>query len=140
MDILDFLQRHWMLTAAAVGILFMIITNEAARMTRKYSEINPSEATRMLSHDEPLLLDVREIDEFRAGYLMGAKHIPLGQLAAKADQFAEWKDKPVIIYCRSGNRSGVACGQLAKLGFTKLYNLAGGILAWQHENLPVKKK
>ena len=129
-----------MLTAAAVGILFMIIANEFARVTSKYSEINPSEATRMLSHDEPLLLDVREIDEFRAGYLMGAKHIPLGQLAAKADQLGEWKDKPVIIYCRSGNRSGVACSQLAKLGFTKLYNLAGGILAWQHENLPVKKK
>jgi rhodanese-related sulfurtransferase len=140
MDFLDFLQRHWMLTAAAAGILFMIIANEFARVTSKHKDIPPSEATRMLSHDEPLLLDVREIDEFRAGYLMGAKHIPLGQLAAKADQFAEWKDKPVIIYCRSGNRSGVACGQLAKLGFTKLHNLAGGILAWQHENLPVKKK
>jgi len=129
-----------MLTAAAAGILFMLIANEATRVTRKYSEINPSEATRMLSHDEPLLLDVREIDEFRAGYLMGAKHIPLGQLASKADQFEEWKDKPIIIYCRSGNRSGIACDQLAKLGFTKLHNLAGGILAWQHENLPVKKK
>jgi len=129
-----------MLTAAAVGILFMLIANEFARVTSKYSEINPSEATRMLSHDEPLLLDVREIDEFRAGYLMGAKHIPLGQLAGKVGQFEDWKDKPVIIYCRSGNRSGVACGQLAKLGFTRLHNLAGGILAWQHENLPVKKK
>jgi len=140
MDFFDFLQRHWMLTAAAAGILFMLIANEFTRVTRKYSEITPSEATRMLSHDEPLLLDVREIDEFRAGYLMRAKHIPLGQLAAKAEQLAEWKDKPVIIYCRSGNRSGVACGQLATLGFTKLHNLAGGILAWQHENLPVKKK
>jgi rhodanese-related sulfurtransferase len=140
MDFIDFFQRHWMLTAAAVGILFMLLANEFARVTSKYSEISPSEATRMLSHDEPLLLDVREIDEFRAGYLMGAKHIPLGQLASKADQLEAWKDKPVIIYCRSGNRSGVACGQLAKLGFTQLHNLAGGILAWQHENLPVKKK
>lgn len=129
-----------MLTAAAVGILFMIIANEFSRVTRNYSEINPAEASRMLSHEEPLLLDVREIDEFRAGYLMGAKHIPLGQLGAKLDQIEAWKDKPVIIYCRSGNRSGVACGQLAKQGFTKLHNLAGGILAWQHENLPVKKK
>ncbi len=140
MDFFEFLQRHWMLTAAAVGILFMLIANEVSRVTRKHKEITPSEATRMLSHEEPLLLDVREIDEFRAGYLMGAKHIPLGQLTDKLDQIEAWKDKPVIIYCRSGNRSGVACGQLAKLGFTKLHNLAGGILAWQHENLPVKKK
>ncbi|TQV62750.1 MAG: rhodanese-like domain-containing protein [Halothiobacillaceae bacterium] len=140
MDPIDFLQRHWMLTAAAVGILFMLISSEVARFTRKYAEIGPSEASRMMSHDQPLLLDVREIDEYRAGYLRDAKHIPLGQLGAKIDQIEAWKDKPVIIYCRSGNRSGVACGQLAKQGFTKLYNLAGGILAWQHDGLPVKKK
>ena len=140
MDLIDFLQRHWMLTAAAVGILFMLISSEVARFTRKYAEIGPSEASRMMSHDEPLLLDVRETNEYRAGYLRDAKHIPLGQLASKIDQIEAWKDKPVIIYCRSGNRSGAACGQLAKQGFTRLYNLAGGIMAWQHDGLPVKKK
>jgi len=140
MDLIDFLQRHWMLTAAAVGILFMLISSEVARFTRKYADISPSEASRMLSHDEPLLLDVREVNEFRDAHLRDAKHIPLGQLGAKIEQIAAWKDKPVIVYCRSGNLSGVACNQLAKQGFTKLYNLGGGILAWQHDGLPVKKK
>jgi len=140
MDLIDFLQRHWMLTAAAVGILFMLIATEISRLTRKYAEISPVEAARMMSHDEPLLLDVREINEYRAGHLRDAKHIPLGQLDAKISQIESWKDKPVIVYCRSGNRSGTACNLLAKQGFTKLYNLAGGIMAWQHDGLPVKKK
>lgn len=140
MDFLDFLQRHWMLTAAAVGILFMLIATEIARLTRKYAEISPTEASRMMSHEEPLLLDVREINEYREGHLRDAKHIPLGQLGGKIDQLKSWKDKPVIIYCRTGNRSGVACNLLAKQGFTRLYNLAGGIMAWTHDGLPVKKK
>ncbi|MGB9671338.1 MAG: rhodanese-like domain-containing protein [Halothiobacillaceae bacterium] len=140
MDLLDFLQRHWMLTAAAVGILFMLIATEISRLTRKYAEISPTEASRMMSHEEPLLLDVREINEYREGYLRDAKHIPLGQLGSKIDQLASWKDRPVIIYCRTGNRSGMACNLLAKQGFTKLYNLAGGIMAWKHDGLPVKKK
>ncbi|HET20487.1 MAG TPA: rhodanese-like domain-containing protein [Chromatiales bacterium] len=140
MDLIDFLQRHWMLTAAAVGILFMLIASEVARFTRKYAEISPAEASRMLSHEEPLLLDVREINEYREGFLRDARHFPLAQLGGKIDQIAAWKDKPVIVYCRSGNRSGVACNQLAKQGFTRLYNLAGGIMAWKHDGLPVKKK
>ncbi len=140
MDFLDFLQRHWMLTAAAVGILFMLIAAEISRLTRKYAEVGPAEASRMMSHEEPLLLDVREINEYREGHLRDAKHIPLGQLGGKIDQIESWKDKPVIVYCRSGNRSGMACNLLAKHGFTKLYNLAGGIMAWKHDGLPVKKK
>ncbi|MDM7322032.1 MAG: rhodanese-like domain-containing protein [Gammaproteobacteria bacterium] len=140
MDFIDFLQRHWMLAAAAVGILFMLIASEIARLTRKYAEISPTEAARMMSHEEPLLLDVREINEYREGHLRDAKHIPLGQLGSKIDQLTSWKDKPVIIYCRTGNRSGVACNLLAKHGFTKLYNLAGGIMAWTHDGLPIKKK
>lgn len=140
MDLIDFLQRHWMLTAAAVGILAMLIASEVARLTRKYAEVGPAEAARMMSHEEPLLLDVREVNEYREGHLRDAKHIPLPQLASKLDQLEAWKDKPVIVYCRTGSRSGMACNQLAKQGFTKLYNLAGGIMAWKHEGLPVKKK
>ena len=56
MDFLDFLQRHWMLAAAAVGILFMLIASEISRLTRKYAEIGPAEASRMMSHSPLLIL------------------------------------------------------------------------------------
>ncbi len=140
MDLLDFLQRHWMLTAAAVGILAMLIATELARLGRKWSEISPAEAARLMSHEQPLVLDVREANDYREGHIREAKHIPFGQLAAKLDQIASWKDKPVIVYCRSGGQSASACKLLARHGFSRLYNLAGGILAWRHDGLPVKKK
>ncbi|MDD3609462.1 MAG: rhodanese-like domain-containing protein [Halothiobacillaceae bacterium] len=136
----DFLQRHWLLTLALFGIIGLMAAGEVSRKLRRYTEISPAEAARLIGKDDTLLLDVREPDEFRQGHIRNATHVPLGKLAARVAEFEAYKDKPVVIYCRSGNRSGVACAQLAKQGFTIVHNLAGGILAWQHDNLPVKKK
>jgi rhodanese-related sulfurtransferase len=52
----------------------------------------------------------------------------------------KYKDKPIIVSCRSGAQSSAACLQLKKAGFTEVFNLKGGILAWQSDNLPVTRK
>jgi rhodanese-related sulfurtransferase len=74
------------------------------------------------------LIDVREEHEYEISNL-GGELIPLATILNNADKIS--KDKPVIIHCRSGARSGVAITQLEKqFGFTNLYNLKGGILAY----------
>ena len=61
--------------------------------------------------------------------------MPLGQVQAlQVDDIEDWKDKEVIIYCRSGNRSGQACNILEQAGFTNVSNLVGGMLDWQAKN------
>ena len=75
------------------------------------------------------LIDVRETFEYETSDI-GGLNIPLGGILIETDQIAT--DKPVIIHCRSGKRSAAAVMQLEQLhGFDNLYNLKGGILAWQ---------
>ncbi|HQW46565.1 MAG: rhodanese-like domain-containing protein [Bacteroidetes bacterium] len=76
------------------------------------------------------ILDVREPSEY-AEVNMGAKLIPLGQvMSGQIDDIEDWKDKEVIVHCRSGVRSLNACMMLEQLGFINTKNLEGGIIAW----------
>lgn len=76
------------------------------------------------------LLDVREPAE-HAEFNIGGKLLPLGRIRMMdADDIDSWKEKEVICYCRSGNRSGQACMILESAGFTNVRNLTGGMLAW----------
>jgi len=138
-EYLDFLVRHWMLSAAALILIVLLIATEVSKKMRKFKDISPVEAARIVGDDDKLVLDVREPDEFKSGHLRGAKLIPLGSLAGKLSEIEKFKDKTVLVYCRSGNRSATAANILCRAGFSDVSNLAGGIIAWQSENYPVKK-
>jgi rhodanese-related sulfurtransferase len=77
------------------------------------------------------LLDVREPDE-RAAFNIGGNFIPLGDvLTMRIDEIEDLKNEPIICYCRSGKRSMQAAMVLETMGFTNMYNLEGGMIAWQ---------
>lgn len=101
-------------------------------------EITVEELKQKIENKEDFqLVDVRETFEYETSNLEG-KNIPLGGVLIEADKIAT--DKPVVIMCRSGKRSAAAVMQLEQLGLTNLYNLKGGILAWQatfDPNMPV---
>lgn len=100
-------------------------------MTHKFTtmqEITVEELKRMKDAGEDFqLIDVREDFEYEMSNLEG-KNIPLGGVLIETDQIS--KDKPVVVMCRSGKRSAMAIMQLEAQGYTNLYNLQGGILAW----------
>ena len=95
-------------------------------------------ATRLFN-DDALILDVREDKEYAAGHIPKAKHIPLGSLSNRIKELDKHKNKPILVTCRSGQRSARACGMLKKAGFETVFNQAGGIIAWERANLPVDK-
>ncbi len=79
------------------------------------------------------LLDVRE-DHERADYNIGGAHIPLGKVQAfQTEGIDGWKDAEVVVYCRSGGRSGMATMFLEQSGFGNVVNLTGGMLAWREK-------
>lgn len=86
------------------------------------------------------LLDVRTKEEWAEGHLKGAKWIPLAEegFADKAKAALDLK-KPVVVYCRSGNRSAKATKLLRDAGFTTVHDMAGGIVAWEKDGKPVVK-
>ena len=103
------------------------------------NDVNPAAATQLINREDAQVIDVREAEEFAAGHLPEAKNVPLAKLADRISEIERFKDKPVIVCCASGMRSGKACGELRKLGFAKIHNLSGGIDAWVGAGYPVKK-
>jgi rhodanese-related sulfurtransferase len=95
--------------------------------------ISVEELKKRLDAGEALhLLDVREPHE-HADFNIGGTLLPLGRvMQMDTDEIEAWKDEEVIVYCRSGNRSGQASMILETAGFTNVVNLTGGMMAWQN--------
>lgn len=111
---------------AFLGVLWV----RRALLRRSIRHYRPSEvAGRVTPPRECVLLDVRTDAEFRDQHIKGALHIPVQTLAQRIDELARYRDREIICYCRTGNRSMAAAAQLKKAGFT-VANMKGGILEW----------
>lgn len=101
--------------------------------------ISPKAASEMIASKKPFILDVRTPGEFREGRIAGATLIPVQELAARVGEIDSVKNKPVLVYCRSGNRSVPASQILIRNGFKEVYNMQDGIIGWSKERLPVEQ-
>jgi rhodanese-related sulfurtransferase len=137
MDV-QFLQDNWMLAALAAVSGAMLAWSFLGGRLSGVEQADTLKATR-LYNDDALILDVREDKEYASGHIPRARHIPLGQLANRIQELDKFKSKPILVTCRSGQRSARACGMLKKAGFETVYNQAGGIIAWERANLPIAK-
>ena len=135
-----FVAHNWDLFLALAVTIGLIIYNEFFAGGRGVKRAGPHEATALISHDEGLVLDVREDSEYRDGHIIDSVHIPLSRLKERVGELNKHKARPIIVGCRSGHRSTRACKMLRQNGFETVYNLDGGILAWQNANLPLTRK
>ncbi len=134
----QFIQDNWMLVALAVASGAMLAWTFISSRLSGVEQADTLKATRLFNNDA-LVLDVREDKEFASGHIPKAKHIPLGKLSSRMQELDKFKTQPILVTCRSGQRSARACGMLKKAGFETVYNQAGGILAWERANLPTTK-
>ena len=135
----DFLLNNLALVALFLASGALLIWPDISVLAGGADTVGTLEATKLMNQPGTLVLDVREPAEFAAGHLPRARHIPLGELGKRVDEIAKFKDKPIVVTCRSGARSGSACRTLKKAGFTKVFNLKGGVPAWEQASLPVEK-
>ena len=91
---------------------------------------SPELKLRLAEQSPPILLDVRQIEEYQVFHLPDAVLIPLNELAERFDELANYQQQEIVVYCKAGIRSAVACEFLVEHGFTKLTNLADGVLGW----------
>ncbi|MCM8747044.1 rhodanese-like domain-containing protein [Thermomicrobium sp. CFH 73360] len=99
-------------------------------------EVTPAEA-HARQQSGALIIDVREPHEWRAGHIPGARLVPLDELPARLSELDP--NRELILVCRSGNRSAYATMILQQAGFTRVANLAGGMIAWTRTGLPVTR-
>jgi rhodanese-related sulfurtransferase len=98
--------------------------------------VTPGEATHLINREDAVVLDVRDQAEYEAGHILGARNLPMARLESSD---LKRKDKPVIVYCQTGERGPKAAATLKKQGFEKVVNLSGGLAAWKQAGLPVEK-
>ena len=139
MSLAEFIVRNWPLVLVFVVSGALLAWPLVRLRLTPSREIGTLDATHLLNKENPLVLDVREANEFEGGRLPNATHIPLSQLKDRGAEIAKYAARPVIVYCDRGVRSGAAVSELTRLGFTRVQSLRGGIRAWKDAGLPIAK-
>lgn len=134
---MDFINQNIMLVSIVIisglGLLWPLFFRPVGKA------VNPGEATLLINREDARVLDVRETAEFAAGHIPDAINIPVAKLAERMHEIEKFKGKPLIVCCAAGMRSNKACRDLKQKGFDQLYNLAGGVDAWNAASYPLHK-
>jgi len=138
MSITTFIQSNIWLVLIAVASAGILIWPLIGKGLSGKKQVTPLELVQLINRSHAVVLDVREEAEFIAGHVVGAKHIPSGQLSERMGELSKMKTKPLVVVCQTGTRSGAASLQLSKNGFADVSVLAGGLAAWQQANLPLE--
>lgn len=136
---MEFISNNVLLIGLALGSGIMLIWPLLRGGAGGVANPSPNEAVLLINRSNAIVLDVREDAEFAAGHITDARHIPLAKLEERIKELEKFKDKPILVHCRSGVRTAKACDILRKHEFTKLHNLQGGLNAWVAAKLPVVK-
>ena len=137
--LLTFITSHPVLVGGIVVVTMMLINSLFAEKLRGYTSVTPTQTTQMMNHENAIILDVREMKEYSSGHIVNSVHIPLSNLKTRISELDKYKNQKIIVSCRSGNRSSQACASLKKEGFEEVFNLSGGIMAWENASLPLVK-
>ncbi|MFT5548299.1 MAG: rhodanese-related sulfurtransferase [Candidatus Azotimanducaceae bacterium] len=137
----EFATNNALLVVAFFALIAIIIFNEVKNLGQKFTKLSPGAAVQLMNNnDDVVFLDVRESGETANGKITKSIQIPVGSVKERIAEIEKYKDKPVVVYCKTGTRSSIACNALTKNGFSNVYNLTGGIMSWQEAHMPIGKK
>ena len=134
---MKFFIDNWTLIAAALTsglmLLWPILRGAAA------TGLAPQAAVALINREKAVVVDIGSDQEFAAGHVVGARHVPLAQLETRLPEVVKNKALPLLLVCASGSRAQRAAATARRLGYANAQVLAGGLRAWKEANLPVEK-
>jgi len=136
-QLIEFVGNHWYLFLA-LGVILGLLTYNL--LVGNKGSVDPSGATALINQKDATVVDVRPAADYAKGHIINAVNIPMNGFKNQTAALGKYKDKPVIVACRSGAQSQAASNVLRKAGFPEVYNLKGGVLAWESANLPLTRK
>jgi len=136
----EFIMNNYELFIGLAVVLVAMVAGPLMTRLQGLNPVGPGDALNLMNHQDALVLDIREDKEYRAGHILGSRHVPMSRLAGELEKLNHDKGKPVIAVCNSGSRSRAACSALSKNGYESVYNLTGGVSAWKGASLPLTKK
>lgn len=137
---IEFASKHWMLVVAFLAVTYFLIQDIIESSLRKYQTISPMLTVTKLNTGNPIIVDVREVGEYKKGHIADAIHIPMGSLESQIKKIELYKQDDVIVVCHTGMRSATACSNLKKQGFENVFLMTGGMQSWEENKLPVVSK
>ena len=140
-EAIEFAQKHTLLTVAWIAVFVMTILSLVKGATQKYKTISNAEAITLMNDKEALVVDLRSLDEFQRGHIIGSINlIPADIKSQNVGKIEHHKEKPLIVVDVNGTLSNNSAESLVKQGFTQVYVLKDGLAAWAGANLPLVKK
>lgn len=136
---IDFIIKNWELFLALAVILALLAAGPLMQFIHGVKNIGPMQAVQLVNREGGVFVDVCQPQEYQAGHIPNSINVPLATLRQVPRQLEKYKGKPVIVSCRSGNRSVKGAVLLRKQGFQTVYSLSGGLAGWQRDNLPLEK-
>jgi rhodanese-related sulfurtransferase len=136
--LLEYIGHHPYLAGAAVIAAIAVLVAEIRERMSGFAALSSMQAVRLMNQGA-LVLDLRPKESFEAGHIADARNVPAAELAGSTDTLKKWRERAVITYCDSGVSGATAARTLTKLGFTKVFNLDGGLNSWIKDNLPLAK-
>jgi rhodanese-related sulfurtransferase len=137
--LIEFIGHHPYLAAGTLLAALAVVVFEVRARIQAFAALSAMQAVRLMNQGA-LVIDLRSRESFESGHIVDARNVPAAQLPSEADQtLKKWRDKNVITYCNDGRDGAEAARALAKLGFSKVFNLEGGLNAWIKDNLPLAK-
>jgi rhodanese-related sulfurtransferase len=134
----EFIGHHPYLASGAVAAAVLVAFYEIRERVQAFAALSAMQAVRLMNQGA-LVIDLRAKESYDAGHIGDARNVPVAELESRADGLKKWRDKNVITYCDSGVSGASGARTLMKLGFTKVFNLQGGLNAWVKDNMPLAK-
>jgi rhodanese-related sulfurtransferase len=134
--LIDYTNHHPWLAAAAVVAAIVVVLYEMRLQSENKASISPQDMVRLMNQGA-LLIDLRPAEQYTAGHVEGARQMNGEQILKASETLKKYKEKVVVVYDDSGSLGASAVRQLVTQGFTKAFNLRGGLSAWRTENLPL---
>ncbi len=137
---IEFAQNNFFLSGIWMAIVILIIYTFVAGALSPVKELNTHEATLKINKEDAILLDIRKVDEFKKGHIVGARQLKTTEIdSADFSKLEKYKSQPIIVVCAMGMSAKKTASQLIKAGFTEAAILKGGMSAWTSASLPTTK-
>ncbi len=134
---LEFLAEQWLLTAALLAVIIMLVMHEARKSG---PALSPQQAITLVNTEQGVFVDLRDSAAYKQGHIVGALHIPASKIGDRMAELEKYRDKPIVLVCKMGQQAGAAGKQLKAGGFEKVYKMSGGMMEWGNLQLPTISK
>lgn len=135
----SFIVDQWFLFAALIVIVGLLFVNLSKVRLLGFREVKPADAVKLINHEDAIVIDTRDAEDFAKGHIVNAINLPFTSLRDRLAEIDGYKERAVIICCQTGRQSAHAGAILRSEGFKSIHKLSGGMMSWQSAGFPLNR-